>query len=179
MASFNKVILIGNLTRDPDLRTTQNGTAICDLGLAVNRRWRDQSGRDQEETTFVDVAVWGRSAENCAQYLQKGAPVLVDGRLRLEQWEDRNGGGKRSRLTVVAEMVQFLGSRADGERQEEPPQDGYRRDSGYSQPAARRQNSSRQGGRNDGGFGAPPPPQQPPYPPEDDPGYDPEDEIPF
>lgn len=172
MASFNKVILIGNLTRDPDLRTTQNGTAICDLGLAVNRRWRDQSGRDQEETTFVDVAVWGRSAENCAQYLQKGAPVLVEGWLRLEQWEDRNGGGKRSRLTVVAEVVQFLGSRADGERPEEPPQDGYRRD---SQPAARRQSSSRQGGRNDGGFGAPPPPVDPTY----GPGYDPESDIPF
>ncbi len=169
---LNKVLLIGRLTRDPDLRTTQNGTAICDLGLAVNRRWRDQSGRDQEETTFVDVAVWGRSAENCAQYLQKGAPVLVEGRLRLEQWEDRNGGGKRSRLTVVAEVVQFLGSRADGERPEEPPQDGYRRD---SQPAARRQSSSRQGGRNDGGFGAPPPPVDPTY----GPGYDPESDIPF
>ena len=166
MASFNKVILIGNLTRDPDLRTTQNGTAICDLGLAVNRRWRDQFGRDQEETTFVDVAVWGRSAENCAQYLQKGAPVLVEGRLRLEQWEDRNGGGRRSRLTVIAEVVQFLGSRADGDRQQQ-------------EPPARRQNSSRQSGRNDGGFGAPPPPQQPPYPPEDEPGYDPEDDIPF
>ena len=165
MASFNKVILIGNLTRDPDLRTTQNGTAICDLGLAVNRRWRDQSGRDQEETTFVDVSVWGRSAENCAQYLQKGAPVLVEGRLRLEQWEDRNGGGKRSRLTVVAEVVQFLGSRADGDRQQQ-------------EPPARRQNSYRQGGRNDGGFGAPPPPQ-PRYTPEDEPGYDPEDDIPF
>lgn len=169
---LNKVLLIGRLTRDPDLRTTQNGTAICDLGLAVNRRWRDQSGRDQEETAFVDVAVWGRSAENCAQYLQKGAPVLVEGRLRLEQWEDRNGGGKRSRLTVVAEVVQFLGSRADGERPEEPPQDGYRRD---SQPAARRQSSSRQGGRNDGGFGAPPPPVDPTY----GPGYDPESDIPF
>lgn len=165
MASFNKAILIGNLTRDPDLRTTQNGTAICDLGLAVNRRWRDQSGRDQEETTFVDVSVWGRSAENCAQYLQKGAPVLVEGRLRLEQWEDRNGGGKRSRLTVVAEVVQFLGSRADGDRQQQ-------------EPPARRQNSYRQGGRNDGGFGAPPPPQ-PRYTPEDEPGYDPEDDIPF
>ena len=165
MASFNKVILIGNLTRDPDLRTTQNGTAICDLGLAVNRRWRDQSGRDQEETTFVDVAAWGRSAENCAQYLQKGAPVLVEGRLRLEQWEDRNGGGKRSRLTVVAEVVQFLGSRADGDRQQQ-------------EPPARRQNSYRQGGRNDGGFGAPPPPQ-PRYTPEDEPGYDPESDIPF
>ena len=165
MASFNKVILIGNLTRDPDLRTTQNGTAICDLGLAVNRRWRDQSGRDQEEVCYVDVAVWGRSAENCAQYLQKGAPVLVDGRLRLEQWEDRNGGGKRSRLTVVAEAVQFLGSRADGDRQQQ-------------EPPARRQNSYRQGGRNDGGFGAPPPPQ-PRYTPEDEPGYDPDDDIPF
>ena len=175
MASFNKVILIGNLTRDPDLRTTQNGTAICDLGLAVNRRRRDQSGNDQEEVCFVDVAVWGRSAENCAQYLQKGAPVLVEGRLRLEQWEDRNGGGRRSRLTVVAEVVQFLGSRADGERQTEPPQDGYRRD---SQPAVRRQNSSRPtGGRNDGGFGAPPPSS--PYAPEDGPGYDPESDIPF
>lgn len=173
---LNKVLLIGRLTRDPDLRTTQNGTAICDLGLAVNRRWRDQSGRDQEETTFVDVAVWGRSAENCAQYLQKGAPVLVEGRLRLEQWEDRNGGGKRSRLTVVAEVVQFLGSR-DGDRRQEPPQDGERRDSGYSQPAARRQNSSRPtGGRNDGGFGSPPPP---PVDPTYGPGYDPENDIPF
>lgn len=176
MASFNKVILIGNLTRDPDLRTTQNGTAICELGLAVNRRWRDQAGRDQEETTFVDVTAWNRTAENCAQYLQKGAPVLVEGRLHLEQWEDRNGGGKRSKLSVVAEMVQFLASRSDGQ-----PQGGYQQQppprqpqGGYRQPGP--------GGRNDGGFGGPPPPPpspSAPYQPEDCPGYAPEDDIPF
>lgn len=159
--NLNKVLLIGRLTRDPDLRTTANGTAICDLGLAVNRRWRDQSGRDQEETCFVDVAVWGRSAENCAQYLQKGAPVLVEGRLRLEQWEDRNGGGKRSKLGVVADVVQFLGGRHDPE------------DSGAAEQAG----NSRQSGRNNGGFGVPP--QQPRYSPHDIPGYDPDDDIPF
>lgn len=158
MPSFNKVILIGNLTRDPDLRTTQNGTAICDLGLAVNRRWRDQAGRDQEETTFVDVTAWNKTAENCAQYLQKGAPVLVEGRLHLEQWEDRNGGGKRSKLSVVAEMVQFLASRSDGQQQG---------------------GSRQRDNRNDGGYGAPPPQSR--YTPKDEPGYDQDDdsEIPF
>ena len=180
MPSFNKVILIGNLTRDPDLRTTQNGTAICDLGLAVNRRWRDQAGRDQEETTFVDVTAWNKTAENCAQYLQKGAPVLVEGRLHLEQWEDRNGGGQRSKLSVVAEMVQFLAGRSDGQQQggyqQQPPprqpQGGYRQpQGGYRQPGP--------GGRNDGGFGGPPPVPGQPYQPEDCPGYNPEDDIPF
>ena len=175
MASFNKVILIGNLTRDPDMRTTPNGTAICELGLAVNRRWKDQAGRDQEETTFVDVTAWNKTAENCAQYLQKGAPVLVEGRLHLEQWEDRNGGGKRSKLSVVAETVQFLANRSDaqqqpgGYQQQPPPRQPQRQpQGGYRQP---------QGGRNDGGFGGPPPP--PPYQPEDCPGYAPEDDIPF
>lgn len=173
MASFNKVILIGNLTRDPDLRTTSNGTAICDLGLAVNRRWKDQAGRDQEETTFVDVTVWNRAAENCAQYLQKGAPVLVEGRLHLEQWEDRNNGGKRSKLSVVAETVQFLAGRSDGQQQggyqqQPPPRQAQR---SYRQPGP--------GGRNDGGFGGPPPISGQPYQPEDCPGYAPEDDIPF
>lgn len=173
MASFNKVILIGNLTRDPDLRTTSNGTAICDLGLAVNRRWKDQAGRDQEETTFVDVTVWNRAAENCAQYLQKGAPVLVEGRLHLEQWEDRNGGGKRSKLSVVAETVQFLAGRSDGQQQggyqqQHPPRQAQR---SYRQPGP--------GGRNDGGFGGAPPVSGQPYQPEDCPGYAPEDDIPF
>lgn len=155
MASFNKVILAGNLTRDPDLRTTANGTAVCEFGLAVNRRWRDQSGRDNDETTFVDITAWNRTAQNCAQFLQKGAPVLVEGRLHLEQWEDRNGGGKRSKLGVVADVVQFLGGRSDSE------------DSG----------AAGQSGRNNGGFGAPP--QQSRYSPHDIPGYDPDDDIPF
>ena len=158
---LNKVLLIGRLTRDPDLRTTANGTAVCEFGLAINRRWRDQSGRDNDETTFVDITAWNRTAQNCAQFLQKGAPVLVEGRLHLEQWEDRNSGGKRSKLGVVADVVQFLGGRHDPE------------DSGAAEQAG----NSRQSGRNNGGFGAPP--QQSRYSPHDIPGYDPDDDIPF
>lgn len=113
MASFNKVILMGNLTRDPDLRSTPSGSAVCELGLAMNRRYT-VNGQDREESCFVDVTVWGKSGENCKRFLEKGSPVLVEGRLQLDQWEDRDGGGKRSKLRVVAETVQFLGSRRDG-----------------------------------------------------------------
>jgi single-strand DNA-binding protein len=114
MASFNKVILVGNLTRDPELRYTPKGTAIAKLGLAVNRVWTNESGEKKEEVTFVDVDVFGRTAENVGQYMRKGRPILVEGRLRLEQWDDKQTGQKRSRLGVVAETVQFLGS-ANGE----------------------------------------------------------------
>ena len=110
MASFNKVILVGNLTRDPELRYTPKGTAIAKLGLAVNRVWTNESGEKKEEVTFVDVDVFGRTAENVGQYMRKGRPILVEGRLRLEQWDDKQTGQKRSRLGVVAETVQFLGS---------------------------------------------------------------------
>lgn len=112
MASVNRVILVGNLTRDPELRHTPSGTAVTELGLAINRTWYDkQASEKREETTFVDVTVWGKSAENCAQYLSKGASALIEGRLQLDQWEDRETGQKRSKLKVVAENVQFLGGR--------------------------------------------------------------------
>lgn len=110
MASFNKVILVGNLTRDPELRYTPKGTAIAKIGLAVNRVWTTETGEKKEEVTFVDVDMFGRTAENVAQYMRKGSPLLVEGRLRLDQWDDKQTGQKRSRLGVVAEVVQFLGS---------------------------------------------------------------------
>lgn len=115
MASFNKVILVGNLTRDPELRYTPKGTAVAKIGLAVNRTWRNEAGETKEEVTFVDVDVFGRTAENVGQYLRKGSPVLVEGRLRLDTWEDKQTNQKRSKLGVVAEIVQFLSSGRGGE----------------------------------------------------------------
>ena len=115
MASFNKVILVGNLTRDPELRYTPKGTAIAKFGLAVNRVWTNEAGEKKEEATFVDIDVFGRTAENVAQYMRKGSPLLVEGRLRLDQWDDKQTGQKRSKLGVVGEIVQFLGSARAGE----------------------------------------------------------------
>jgi single-strand DNA-binding protein len=115
MASFNKVILVGNLTRDPELRYTPKGTAVAKIGVAVSRRWKSETGELKEETTFVDVDIFGRTAENVAQYMRKGRPILIDGRLKLDQWDDKQTGQKRSRLGVVAETVQFLGSPPSGE----------------------------------------------------------------
>jgi single-strand DNA-binding protein len=110
MANFNKVILAGNLTRDPELRYTPKGTAVVKLGLAINRRWRDESGQQKEEATFVDVEAFGKTAETISQYLKKGSPVLVEGRLRLDTWDDKQTNQKRSRLLVVCESFQFLDS---------------------------------------------------------------------
>jgi single-strand DNA-binding protein len=115
MASFNKVILVGNLTRDPELRYTSKGTAIAKIGLAVNRVWTSETGEKKEEVTFVDVDVFGRTAENVGQYMRKGSPILIEGRLRLDQWDDKQTGQKRSKLGVVAETVQFLGGPRSGE----------------------------------------------------------------
>ena len=115
MASFNKVILVGNLTRDPELRYTPKGTAIAKFGLAVNRVWTNEAGEKKEEVTFVDIDVFGRTAENVAQYMRKGSPLLVEGRLRLDQWDDKQTGQKRSKLGVVGEIIQFLGSPRAGE----------------------------------------------------------------
>ncbi len=114
MASFNKVILVGNLTRDPELRYTPKGTAIAKIGLAVNRVWTNEAGEKKEEVTFVDVDIFGRTAENVGQYMRKGRPILIEGRLKLDQWDDKQTGQKRSRLGVVAETVQFLGSQTGG-----------------------------------------------------------------
>ena len=109
MASFNKVILMGNLTRDPELRYTPSGTAIAKMGLAVNRVWRDAEGQQKEEVTFVDVDAFGKQAETIGQYMQKGRPILVEGRLKLDQWEAKNTGQNRSRLGVVLERFTFVG----------------------------------------------------------------------
>lgn len=117
MASFNKVILMGNLTRDPELRYTPKGTAIAKIGLAVNRVWTNEAGEKKEEVTFVDVDAFGRQAETIGQYMKKGRPILVEGRLKLDQWDDKQTGQKRSRLGVVLESFQFVdsgGGRAGG-----------------------------------------------------------------
>lgn len=115
MSSFNKVILVGNLTRDPQVRYTPSGTAVAEIGLAVNRYWFDkQTNSKKEETTFVDVTLWGREAEVGGEYLAKGRPVLIEGRLHLDTWDDKQTGQKRSKLKVVCEHMQLLGSRGDG-----------------------------------------------------------------
>ena len=189
MASLNKVFLLGNLTRDPDLRALPSGSAVCEFGIAVNRRYMSSNGQEVEEPCFVDIVVWGRSAESCKQYLEKGSQVMIEGRLQLDQWEDRNGGGKRSRLRVIAEQVQFLSRRPGGDGQ----QGGYggQQGGGYSQQP-----------RGNGGYGqsrqapqggmprAPQQPQggmprapQPEMPPMPDNAFNPdegmEDDIPF
>ena len=105
MASINKIFIMGNLARDPDFRNTPNGAPVCKITVASSRK-----NRDREETCFVDVTVWGKPAENCRQYLSKGSSVFVEGYLKQETWDDRNGGGKRSKLVVVAENVQFMSS---------------------------------------------------------------------
>ena len=109
MAAFNRVILMGNITTKIDLRTTQGGTAVCDVSLAVNDRRKNQAGEWIEDTTFVDVTLWGRTAEVAAEYLAKGSPILIEGRLKLETWEA--DGQKRSKLKVVGERMQMLGTR--------------------------------------------------------------------
>lgn len=115
MANFNKVILAGNLTRDPELRYTPKGTAIARIGMAINRTWKNETGETKEEVTFVDVDAWGRQAEVISQYLKKGRPILIEGRLKLDQWEDKNTKQKQSKLRVVLEGFQFLDSgRGDG-----------------------------------------------------------------
>ena len=111
MAYLNKVFLIGNLTRDPELRTTPKGTAICQFGIAVNRQFKDDSGATRDETTFVDIEAWGKQGELVAKYLNRGSLAMVEGRLKLDQWEDKQSGQKRSKLKVVLDNVQFLTSR--------------------------------------------------------------------
>lgn len=110
MASYNKVMLIGNLTRDPEVRYTPKGSAVCDIGLAVNRVYTSDSGEKVEEVTFVDVVLWSKMAELAGKYLHKGRPVFIEGRLQMDSWEDKQTGQKRTRLRVVGEQMQFLGS---------------------------------------------------------------------
>jgi single-strand DNA-binding protein len=108
MANLNKVMLIGNLTRDPELRYTPSGKAVTDVSIAINRVWVNDQGQKQEDTTFVDVTLWGRQAELAQQYLTKGRGIYVEGRLQMDTWDDKETGKKRSRLKVVGENMQFL-----------------------------------------------------------------------
>jgi len=111
MANFNRVILAGNLTRDPELRYTPKGTAVARIGMAINRTWKNEAGESQTEVTFVDVDAFGRQAEVIAQYMKKGRPFLVEGRLKLDQWEDKNTHQKQSKLKVILEGFSFLDSK--------------------------------------------------------------------
>ena len=159
MQAFNKVILAGNLTRDPELRYTPSGTAIAKFGLALNRKWKDsQSGEMREEVTFVDVDAFGKQAELIGQYVKKGNPLLVEGRLKMDTWEDKQTQQKKSRLGVVMEGMTFLGTGGSRDGGDFGGGSG-----GGNPPSARPQQRS-----------APPPPQQSggDMPPE-------EDDVPF
>jgi single-strand DNA-binding protein len=147
MANLNRVLLIGNLTRDPELRYTPSGSAVAEFGMAMNRFWKGQDGSRQEETTFVDVTSWGRQAELANQYLTKGRRVFVEGRLKLDQWTTPDGQ-KRSKLSVVAENIQFLDSRGEGG----PPQQGA---GGYGGGRSQQGGYGGPSGPQGGGYGGP------------------------
>ena len=114
MASYNKVLLMGNLTRDPQLKFLPSQTPVVEFGLACNRKFKTAQGEEREEVTFVDVSAFGRTAEVINQYFTKGKPIFIEGRLRYDSWEDKQGGGKRSRLTVIVDNFQFIGGRDGG-----------------------------------------------------------------
>jgi len=126
MADLNEVRLIGRLTRDPEQRSTPSGQTLCSFGLAISKRYKDQSGQQREETIFVDVTAWSRLAEIVSQYCRKGAMIYLGGRLKFDTWEDRQTGQKRSKLSVVADNIQFL-----EKRQESAPQQGYQAPPAY------------------------------------------------
>lgn len=154
MASFNKVILMGNLTRDVEVRYTPSGTAVSEVGLAVNDRRKDASGNWVDETTFVDVTLWGRQAEVAGEYLSKGSPVLIEGRLKLDQWE--KDGQKRSKLRVVAENMRMLGGKGGkggGGGGPGPDESEYAGDDDGPPPAARAGGANRGGQSRSGGGG--------------------------
>lgn len=111
MPALNKVLLMGHLTRDPELRVTPKGTPICQFGLAINRTYKTDSGEAREDVLFVDIEAWGRAGETLAKYMTKGRPIFIEGRLKLDQWEDKNTKEKRSRMKVVCESFQFLGDK--------------------------------------------------------------------
>ena len=129
MANFNKVILVGNLTRDPQMRYTASGMAVCDFGLAVNRRWKSQDGEAKEEVCFIDVSAWGRTGELIAEYKKKGEQILIEGRLQMQTWQGQDGQ-KRTKHAVVAESFEFLGARREG-----GPDQGQGRPPRPAQPA--------------------------------------------
>ncbi len=121
MDGFNHITLVGNLTRDPQVRFLPNEKAVADFGLAINRRWKNADGVQQEAVMFVDIKAWGRSAETAAQYLKKGSSVLVDGRLDMDTWDDKESGKKRSKLFVTADRILFLDRKEDRAEGAPPP----------------------------------------------------------
>ncbi|HEY8961419.1 MAG TPA: single-stranded DNA-binding protein [Luteolibacter sp.] len=147
MANLNKVLLLGNLTRDPELRYTPKGTAVADIALAINRVWNNEQNQRQEETTYVDITLWGRQAELAQQYLTKGRGCFVEGRLQMDTWEDKATGQKRSKLKVVAESLQFLPDGKGGAGGGTPGNGG-----GYARPA---QQAPQRSGPPQGGSAAP------------------------
>lgn len=134
MASYNKVILIGNLTRDPELRMTPKGTAIAQLSIAVNRKFKDEQGGEREEVTYVDIDVWGKQAEVIQRYFTKGKPIFVEGRLKLDQWEDKTTKEKKSRLKVVMENFQFVGDRGASSSSPGDSQESFERSAPPARP---------------------------------------------
>jgi len=137
MANVNKVILIGNVTRDPEVKFTSKGSAVTDIGLAINRNYTLDNGDKREETTFVDVELWGRLAEIAGEYAKKGRPIYIEGRLRMDTWDDKASGQKRSRMKVVGENLQLLGARTGGSPGSHSGEnESY--DSNAPQPAPRR-----------------------------------------
>jgi single-strand DNA-binding protein len=137
MANVNKVILIGNVTRDPEVKFTSKGSAVTDVGLAINRTYTLESGEKREEATFVDVELWGRLAEIAGEYAKKGRPIYIEGRLRMDTWEDKASGQKRSRLKVVGENLQLLGGRSEGGSARPATSGGGDHDSHEPAPARR------------------------------------------
>ncbi|HEY5791649.1 MAG TPA: single-stranded DNA-binding protein [Chthoniobacterales bacterium] len=136
MANLNKVQLIGNLTRDPEVKYTPKGMAVTELGMAINRYYTPDGGERREETTFIDITLWGKQAELAGQYLKKGRPVYIEGRLQMDTWEDKQSGQKRSKLRVVGENMQFLDSRRGGGESEEGGYEERRPPSASSAPGA-------------------------------------------
>ena len=120
MSSFNKVIVMGHLTRDPEVRFTQGGVAVCNVGLAVNERFKGQDGEWQDRATFIDVTIFGKRGEAFAKFHKKGKPAFIEGKLRLDQWEDKQSGQKRSKLFVVGDNWEFVGGDGDAAPKDDP-----------------------------------------------------------
>ena len=118
MSSMNRVFLMGNLTRDPELRKTPTGASVCDLGMAINEEWKTKEGDKRESTAFVDVVAWGRQAETCSEYLHKGSCVMVEGKLQYDEWESKDGS-KRNKIRVRADRVSFIGGKTEHDTNEE------------------------------------------------------------
>ena len=198
MASLNKVLLMGNLTRNPEIRYTPGGSAVCEFGMAINRRFMQANGQEKDETCFVDITVWGKQAESSSRFLQKGSSVFVEGRLVYDQWNEKETGNKRSRLRIYAERVQFLDRRdaaapqgGEAEGGAYAPQSSPQTQGGYSRFRSQQPGPGPYGGpvqtqprQQYRQAGTPPAaaPEAPQMPPEDPP-YEPvegiDDDIPF